>query len=216
MKINNWLLLLLAVAVVFLSVRIAFDHNDNTASDTKENTEMKEDTDNGVLANIMTRTSVRAYSDKSISDSTVTALLKAGMAAPSAMNKQPWHFTVITDKAMLKNIADEFKNAHMAEKAPLAIVVSGNMDLTIEGEGHEYWAQDCSAASENILLAAHGMGLGAVWCGIYPISERVNGLKKLLAMPANLTPLNIIVIGYPAGPNTPKDKWDTAKINYIR
>lgn len=154
MKINNWLLLLLAVAVVFLSVRIAFDHNDNTASDTKENTEMKEDTDNGVLANIMTRTSVRAYSDKSISDSTVTALLKAGMAAPSAMNKQPWHFTVITDKVMLKNIADEFKNAHMAEKAPLAIVVSGNMDLTIEGEGHEYWAQDCSAASENILLAA--------------------------------------------------------------
>ena len=215
MKINNWLLLLLAVAVVFLSVRIAFDHTDNTASDTKENTEMKEDTDNGVLANIMTRTSVRAYSDKSISDSTVTALLKAGMAAPSAMNKQPWHFTVITDKAMLKNIADEFKNAHMAEKAPLAIVVSGNMDLTIEGEGHEYWAQDCSAASENILLAAHGMGLGAVWCGIYPISERVNGLKKLLAMPANLTPLNIIVIGYPAGPNTQTDKWDTAKINYI-
>ena len=102
----------------------------------------------------------------------------------------------------------------MAAKAPLAIVVCGDMNKAAEGNAREFWIQDCSAATENILLAATGMGLGAVWTGIYPSKERCADVAKVLRLPESLIPLNTIVIGYPDTDVSPKDKWNTENISY--
>lgn len=170
---------------------------------------------NCVYHNIMTRTSVRAYSGQKISNAQIDTLMHSAMAAPTAMNKQPWRFIVITDRAKLDSIAANCKNIKMAAEAQLAIVVCGDMSKTIEGDGRDYWIQDCSAATENILLAAHSMGLGAVWCGIYPIKERVSYISGLLSLPESIIPLNVIPIGYPSAPTAPKYKYDESLIKRI-
>jgi flavin reductase (DIM6/NTAB) family NADH-FMN oxidoreductase RutF len=136
------------------------------------------------------------------------------MAAPTAVNKQPWHFVVVTDKNVLSAISEATPNASMAAKAPLAIVVCGDMNKALEGGGRDFWVQDASAATENILLAAHALGLGAVWTGTYPNQERCAKIAKLLHLPQNLVPLNTIVIGYPAENPTPKDKWNPQNVSY--
>jgi nitroreductase len=129
------------------------------------------------------------------------------MASPTAGNKQPWKFVVIKDKNTLKTISEHFHTMTMAEHAPMAIVVCGDMNLTFPDDGRDYWVEDTSAATENLLLAAHSMGLGAVWCGIYPMQERVEYLSELLKLPENIVPLNVIPVGYPAENPAPKDKW---------
>lgn len=161
-----------------------------------------------VYNNIMTRTSVRSYQDKPVEKDKIEKLLRAGMAAPSAMNKQPWHFVVVTDKKELADIAEATPNASMAKDAPLAIIVCGDMTKAADGDAQQFWIQDCSAVSENILLAAHGMGLGAVWTGTYPSQERCAAIRKILGLPETMIPLNTIVIGYPDGEAQPKDKWN--------
>ena len=178
--------------------------------------EVSAQTDNAVIDCIMTRTSVRAYSDRAIPDEIVETLLRAGMAAPSAVNKQPWTFVVISNDAVKDSIAASFKTAKMVASAPLAIVVCGNIDNTFTGDTRRIgnWTLDCSAATENILLAAHALGLGGVWCGIYPVEERAEKLRAILALPANLEPFNIISLGYPKAPSTPKDKWAPSKVIY--
>lgn len=115
-----------------------------------------------IVENIMTRTSIRNYTNQKVSADTIETLLRAGMAAPTAVNKQPWHFVVVIDQEKLEGLATANPNAGMAKKAPLAIVVCGDMKKTLEGGGRAFWIQDCSAATENILLAAHALGLGAV------------------------------------------------------
>ena len=115
-----------------------------------------------IVENIMTRTSIRNYTNQKVSADTIETLLRAGMAAPTAVNKQPWHFVVVIDQEKLEALATANPNAGMAKKAPLAIVVCGDMKKTLEGGGRAFWIQDCSAATENILLAAHALGLGAV------------------------------------------------------
>jgi nitroreductase len=159
------------------------------------------------MKSIFTRTSIRAFQNRPVEDEKIEQLLRAAMAAPSACNKQPWRFVVIKEERMRKAIAAQFHNIPMVEHAPVAIVVCGDMNHTMPEEGQAYWIQDASAATENILLEAHDMGLGAVWCGIYPIMERVAALKKLLVMPEHIIPLNVIPLGYPAETKTPKDKW---------
>ena len=162
---------------------------------------------NAALENIATRTSVRSYLNKPVEAAQIEQLLRAGMAAPSAVNKQPWHFVVVTDKAQLAALAKANPHAGMAAKAPLAIVVCGDMTKALSGDAREFWVQDCSAATENILLAANALGLGAVWTGTYPNQERCKAVASVLQLPKNLIPLCTIVIGYPAGENQPKDKW---------
>ncbi len=206
---KNWILILLAVAVVILSVRLV------KASTNDKESEDKIMEENSVYENILTRSSVRAYTEETVPDTLVNKLLRAGMAAPTARDNRPWEFYVVTDTVVKKRIAESSKNAGMAAKAPLLIVVCGNMDKEPEGVGGEYWIQDCSAATENILLAAHSFGLGAVWCGIYPIVERVESLRGILDIPANMIPLNVICIGYPAGEPRVKDKWDEGCIHYL-
>lgn len=169
---------------------------------------------NAALENIATRTSVRSYLHKPVEAAQIEQLLRAGMSAPSAMNKQPWHFVVVTDRAQLKELAKANPYASMVAKAPLAIVVCGDLKKALDGEAREFWVQDCSAATENILLAANAMGLGAVWTGTYPNQERCKDVSAVLKLPNHLIPLNTIVIGYPIGENKPKEKWKPENISY--
>lgn len=194
MKIKNFLLIFVLVLMSGISVA---------------QTEI-----NPTLETIFNRTSIRSYSDQKVEKDQIMTLLKAGMSAPSAVNKQPWEFIVIDDKDLMGKIGDEFKNAGMVKKASCAIIVCGDMNLTLGGDVQEFWVQDCSAATENILLAAHSMGLGAVWCGIYPGKERIEKLSNLLSLPENIIPLNIIPIGVRDKEQEPKDKWKEEKIHW--
>ena len=192
---------ILAVAVVALLVKVM-------------RTTPAQESGNAVIDNIMTRTSVRAYTSQPVDDTTVETMIRAAMAAPSAGNKQPWRFVVVTQGEILQQISDTLHTMRMAKDAPLAIVVCGDLNDTFPGEGLDYWVEDASAATENLLLAAHSLGLGAVWCGIYPMSERVEYLSRLLELPGNIVPLNVVPIGYPAESPAPKDKWKPENIHY--
>ena len=167
---------------------------------------------NPVLSSIMTRTSIRKYTDQPVSKADIETLLRAGMAAPTAVNKQPWHFVAVTDKAKLKELAGN--RGRMLEQCALAIVVCGNMDKALSGKGQAYWIQDCSAATENILLTAHALGLGAVWTGVYPMDDRVDNVSKAVKLPETIVPLCVIAIGHPAESPTPKDKWKPENVSY--
>lgn len=174
-------------------------------------------TGNSGVEMIMTRTSVRSYdSTRIVSAEQVDTLMRAAMAAPTAMNKQPWQFVVIDDRAVLDTISARFPNISMAAGASIAVAVCGDMSLAIEGDGRPYWIQDCSAATENLLLAAHAMGLGAVWCGIYPIEERVKEMSALLELPENVVPLALVPVGYPSGSPQPKDKFKPERVHQNR
>ena len=166
-----------------------------------------------LIQTIMTRTSMRAFLDKPVSDEIIETLLKAAMAAPSAKNSQPWAFVVVRDRALLEKLGNSLPNAKMTASAPVAIVICGTMDKTLPGEAREYWIQDAAAATENFLLAVHALGLGAVWTGVHPISERIRILKDALKLPDGVEPFCLIPFGWPAVPATVKDKWDPSIIH---
>lgn len=166
---------------------------------------------NPVLSNIMTRTSIRQYTNEPVSKADIETMLRAGMAAPTAVNKQPWHFVAVTNKDKLAELAGR---RGMIKQAGVAIVVCGNMDKALQGPAQAFWIQDCSAATENILLAAHALGLGAVWTGCYPMDDRVDEVSKVLKLPETIVPLCVIAIGHPAEQPTPKDKWKPENVSY--
>lgn len=165
---------------------------------------------------IAQRSSIRAYSDRPVEEEKVTALLRAAMAAPSARDCRPWAFVVIKNRKVLQTIADSLQNSKMAAKAQLAIAVCGDMTKAMDGDGRDFWIQDASAATENLLLAATAQGLGAVWTGIYPSERRTAIVREILQLPEHVIPLNIIPVGYPAGEATPKDKWNPDNIHNDR
>ncbi len=208
---ESWLIitLLLAIALVILSIKVARDSN------AKGNAESSVSTEEAVIENIMTRNSVRSYTSQPVETAKIETLLKAGMAAPTAGNRQPWEMIVINEREILDAIPPIIRGAHMAAKSQLAIAVCGSPSQSLVPE---YWVQDCSAVTENILLAAHAMGLGAVWCGAYPNNEedKVGALKELFNLPEDLYVLSIIVIGYPDGETPVKDKWKPEKVRYNR
>ena len=166
-----------------------------------------------VIDNIMTRTSIRQFTDREISKDTLDLLVKAGMAAPSARNQQPWAFVVVTEKAVLDSLNANHPYANL-KTATAAIIVSGDVTPGDQNKVNEYWVQDCSAVSENILLAAHAYGLGAGWGGVYPNPEIVPSVCRVLDIPENIIPLNVITLGYPAENPEPKDKFKTENIHY--
>ena len=168
---------------------------------------------NELIRTVMTRSSVRAFLDKPVSDETVELLLKAAMAAPSAKNSQPWAFVVIRDREQLEKLGASLPNAKMTATAPAAVAVCGVLGKALPGEAREYWIQDAAAATENFLLAAHALGLGAVWTGVHPISERIAILKNVLRLPEDVQPFCLIPFGYPAEPAAAKDKWDPAAVH---
>lgn len=166
-----------------------------------------------ILKAIMTRRSIRKYQDKTVSEDQLQSILKAAMMAPSAGNAQPWQFVVVKDQQTQSKIKDINPYAAMAEKAPLGILVCG--DLRLE-KFAGYWVQDCSAAVQNILLAAHGVGLGAVWTGIHPIEEREDGFKKLFNLPQEVIPLAYVVIGHPDQNLKIADRFKPERVHYER
>ncbi|MCC8153315.1 MAG: nitroreductase family protein [Tannerellaceae bacterium] len=166
------------------------------------------------LQTIFSRKSIRAFTDEPVEKEMVDILLRAGMAAPSAVNQQPWAFIVIDDRTILNQLSEELPFAKMVAKAPLAIVVCGDPDKSIYGK--EFWIQDCSAASENILLAAEALGLGAVWTSTYPDTERIQTVRKILHLPENIFPLNLIPVGHPKNEHAPKNKFRTNNIHRNR
>ncbi len=154
---------------------------------------------------IFERRSVRQYTEKDISEEDVTLLLRAAMRAPSAMNQQPWEFVVLRDRARISRIAGFHPYAQMLRQAPCAIAVCGNTER--QRSTYDFWVQDCSAATENLLLEAVHLGIGAVWLGVYPIAERVRQVQEFLCLPEHIIPLNIISLGYPAQPPEPADTY---------
>ncbi len=144
---------------------------------------------------VLTRRSIRRFEERSLPADALERLLEAAMAAPSARNAQPWHFVVIDERPILLEIAGRFPNADAARYAPLGVLICG--DLTLElSKG--YWVIDCAAAAQNMLLAAHALGLGGLWTGVYPREQRVEGLRELLGIPEHVIPHSLLLFGYPA------------------
>lgn len=166
-----------------------------------------------VLQVIHNRRSVRNYTDEPVTPEQLEILLRAGMAAPTARNSQPWAFVVVTERERLDTLAEQLPYGKMLAKAGAAIVVCGNMERALPGVAQDMWVQDCSAAAQNILLAAEGIGLGAVWVGIHPIPERIAVVRRVLDLPETISPLNVISIGHPLGIEQPKRKYDERKIH---
>ena len=163
------------------------------------------------LTVIHSRKSVRKYLDKPVSKEQLEILLRAGMASPTAGDRRPWAFVVITDPAMLDTLSFSSRGTRMLSSAAAAIAVCGDTRI---GFKSEVWVQDCSAASENILLAAEAIGLGAVWTGIYLNEGPTKYVKRVLGLPPEVFALNIISIGYTTGAEKPKDKWDPTRIHW--
>lgn len=159
---------------------------------------------------IHTRRSIREYRDQPVADDLVRQLLGAAMMAPSAGDVRPWHFVVLTDREILAQAARIHPHGDMCVDAPLSIVVCG--DLSLERYPGN-WIADCSAATQSLLLAAHALGLGAVWTGLYPEADRIDGFRRLLGLPDSVVPLALVPIGYPAHPGGRADRFEERKIH---
>ena len=168
-----------------------------------------------VLENIHSRKSVRQYTAEPVSQEDIETLLRAAMAAPSAVNFQPWRFVVLNEREQLDALAEHLPYAKMITQAPLAIVVCGET-LWMGGSENPFWAQDCSAATQNLLLAAEAIGLRAVWTAAYPDTDRCKAISEALGLPSTVQPLCVVPIGHPAGEDQPKDKWKPENIHYGR
>lgn len=160
---------------------------------------------------ILTRRSIRRYTNQSIPDDLIEKLLIAGMHAPSARNKQPWHFIVVRKRELLDKISVIHPYAYMLKEAPLGIIICGDKKLEIT---EEYIVQDCSAATQNILLAAHGFGLGAVWLGIYPREPRIKALRELFSLPENIIPISMVSVGYPAEKKNYENRFKPDRVHF--
>lgn len=173
---------------------------------------------NDALSVIANRCSIRHYDQsKDVDDATIEVLLKAAMAAPTAFNLQPWEFIVVKDKETLKRLSDTDRYSDMTARASVAIIICGDTMNEVRGEPNHWWPQDCSAATENLLLAATAKGLGAVWTAVYPHENRVAAVRQILDIPDRFVPLCIVPVGYPADASArPKDKWKPAKIHKER
>ncbi len=158
---------------------------------------------------IFNRRSKRRFIDKEVEDEKIKKLLDAAMAAPSAHNKQPWHFVVIKDNETMDKIMDFHKYSKMLEDAPLAIAVCGDKNAY-----KDFWVQDCSAATQNLLLMAEDLELGAVWLGVYPVEQYYTKLADLLELPDNIVPLNVVAVGYSERASKKRDRYDKEKVHY--
>lgn len=171
---------------------------------------------NETITTILSRRSVRAFTGEKVGKEALELILRAAMAAPSAMNARPWAFIVVTEETALKRLEERLPYAKMLSAAGTAIIVCG-----IPGKGHSFsrlhWEQDCSASAENILLAAHSLGLGAVWTAVYPDPERVRALREICFIPEGTEPLAVIPIGVPkADGNGPRDTFKAENIHWER
>ena len=166
------------------------------------------------LENIMTRVSVRQFTGEKISDEQIDILLRAAMAAPSAINKQPWAFIVVTDEALIAKLGEALPYSRCSNKPACAFIPCGDLSKAIEGEMAAFWINDVSAATENLLLAAHAMGLGAVWTGLHPDMNRAAMVQQMLGLPEHVIPLCVVPGGVPAEQPEVKDKYKPENIHF--
>jgi nitroreductase len=159
---------------------------------------------------IFNRRSIRKFTGQKIKDEDIQTLLRAAMMAPTAVNAQEWEFLVIRDKEKLDAITQIHPHSQMLKQADAAIIICANTGKEILPG---YWIGDCGACAQNILLAATALGLGSVWLGVQPDNKRVEDFKKLLGLPAQIMPFNVIALGYPAEKRDEKDRYDAKKIH---
>jgi nitroreductase len=164
------------------------------------------------LGNLFSRRSIRKFADGTITDEQVELLLQAAMAAPSAGNRKPWHFVVVRDPATRRKIAASHPYAQMAIDAPVVIVPCGQPELSF-ADRPAFWVQDLSAATENLLLAAVALGLGAVWCGVFPNQERVIEARAILGIPEDVIPLCYVPVGVPGEDKEPRTQYDAGRVH---
>jgi nitroreductase len=164
-----------------------------------------------MIDTILTRRSIRKFKNKPVEEESIKTMLKCAMAAPSAGNEQPWHFIVINDRETLNKIPDIHPYARMVLESPLVIVVCGEMKLE---KYKDRIPLDCSAATQNILLAAHELGLGAVWVGIYPENSRMDALSGILNIPDGVIPISLIAVGYPDEKKERSDRYKEDRIHF--
>jgi len=164
----------------------------------------------GIIDTILSRRSIRHFTPEPVDNETLILLLKAAMSAPTACNSQPWEFIVITEQGILDQIRSKFLFARY--NAPAAIVVCGNVGIAHNSVARDHWVQDCSAATENILIAAAGMGLGAVWIGVYPLPSKIKPLTEVLGIPENVVPLSMVMVGHPAESREPRTQYDEHRV----
>ena len=207
LKSRNLILIVLLLAIISLAAGNLVQYRNHRTDKNEKNTSMKKDSVSDAITIIHQRKSVRHFTGEAVDSASLVEIVKAGMAAPSARNLQPWAFVVVTDRSLLDSLCTALPYAKMLEKAGAAIVVCGDMNKAATNTKTDYWVQDCSAATQNILLATEALGLGAVWTAAFPYDERVNPVTRILSLPGNLVPLNVIPIGHPTGEDQPKDKW---------
>ena len=161
---------------------------------------------------ISSRRSIRRFTAEPVSEDQIRLLLEAAMAAPTAMNLQPWHFVVVDDPVKLAELRKILPFGKMA--VPLAVSICGNLGSVKKLVTERFWVQDCSAATQNLLLAANAMGLGAVWCGVHPINRLENLVRSILSLPETVIPLNVVYVGHPAEEKPARTQYDLTKISH--
>lgn len=169
---------------------------------------------NEVLNNIFKRRSIRKFREQEVSNELIDELLKSAMAAPSACNKKPWFFYAINNQEMMKKVRKFSRYTNY--NAPAAIVVCGDTNKSLSKKENDFWIQDCSAAIENILLAATSLDLGTVWCGLYPMDATVKNVRLALDVPNSLIPLGVILLGYPNEVKESRTQYDENCIKWIK
>jgi nitroreductase len=163
------------------------------------------------MRSILERRSIRKYTDAPVSDDDIEDLLKAAMAAPSAGNEQPWEFIITRNRKDMIAINEIHPYSNCLRNAPVAIIVCGDINRE---QFKGYWPQDCSAATENILIAAQDKGLGSVWLGVYPLEDRVRGIREIFGLPENIVPFAVTPIGHPAESKDPPNRYDDSRIHW--
>jgi len=166
-----------------------------------------------IIDNIMHRRSIRQFSADTISSANIEKILKAGFAAPTAMNSQPWAVVVVNDKLLLTKMALQLPHARL-ETAAVAFVILGDMERSLDGDGRNFWVVDCSLMAENMMLAANAMGIGSCFTGGWPSKERPSVIRELLSIPSRYEILGMIPMGYPAENPEVKDKWRAEAVHF--
>lgn len=177
-----------------------------------------------VMQNILSRKSVRSYNGEAIPDSVMENLLRAAQAAPSAVDRRPWQMVVMTDKSQYETVFEGNHNMQKFMESGAVIILCADTTFTAPTRDNpdgpavvqvnQMWRDDLGAVTENLLLAAEAYGLGACWTACYPYIDRMAPVKQALGLPATVVPYSVVPIGYPAGDEQPKDKWDPARIHY--
>lgn len=167
--------------------------------------------DNEELALLFKRRSIRNYLRYPLEERHLEWILQAAMAAPSAVNRQPWEFVITTKEETLEHLRNGLRYAQYP--APAAIVVCGNESRMLPDWGRDFWIQDCSAATQNILLAATALGLGSVWIGIFPIEDRLQLLRNIFLIPNHVIPFSVVYVGHPGEEKKARTQYDSARVH---